>query len=149
MRPAALLLPLLALSALLAGCVTRTLTITSEPTGALVFVNEREVGRTPLICGFTFYGVYAVRLEKDGFKALWTKANAPQPWWEYPGVDLAVQATGPKHVNVDWHFTLETQEPADRRDAAEVAARAKAMREINRLPAEQADAVLHSDGTTP
>jgi hypothetical protein len=32
---------------LLAGCVERRLTITSEPSGALVTVNSKEVGRTP------------------------------------------------------------------------------------------------------
>ncbi len=147
--PFAVLAPLFALPLLSAGCVTRTLTITSEPSGALVYLNEREVGRTPLTCGFTFYGVYDVRLEKDGFQALWTKASAPQPWWEYPVVDLVAEVTGPKHVNVDWHFKLAAQVPAKMRDPAEVAARARAMREINRLPADQADAVLHGDGAKP
>jgi hypothetical protein len=134
---------------LLAGCVTRTVTITSEPAGAKVYLNEREVGVTPLTCGFLFYGVYDVRLEKDGCKALWTTAKAKQPWWEYPGVDLLAQATGPKKVNLAWHFKLDPQLPAARRDPAEVTARAREMREINRLPADKADALLHADGKQP
>lgn len=47
------------------GCVERTITITSEPSGALVHLNDEEVGRTPLTVPFTFYGVYDVRLEMD------------------------------------------------------------------------------------
>lgn len=58
---------LLAMACMLAsvGCVERTITITSEPSGALVHLNDEEVGRTPLTVPFTFYGVYDVRLEMD------------------------------------------------------------------------------------
>ena len=119
------LLPIaLASFALLCGCVTRTLSITSEPAGALVYVNDREVGRTPLVAGFTYYGVYDIRLEKDGCRPLWTKATAVQPWWEYPGIDLIAEVTGPKRSNVAWDFKLE-QAPAPGSDTKEVVARAK------------------------
>lgn len=60
-----LLLPLLALALWLTGCIERTITITSEPSGSLVHLNDEEVGRTPLTVPFTFYGVYDVRLEHE------------------------------------------------------------------------------------
>lgn len=135
--------------ALLTGCVTRTLTITSEPSGARVFVNDREVGCTPVTTGFTFYGTYDVRLEKDGCRPLWTKALAPQPWWEYPVIDLLVEATGPKSVDIPWHFKLEPQPPAADRDGAALMERAQKMRELNRLPAEEADEQGHAAGARP
>ncbi len=43
------------------GCVERTVTITSEPDNALVYLNDEEIGRTPVTVSFTFYGVYDVR----------------------------------------------------------------------------------------
>jgi hypothetical protein len=49
----------------LLGCVERTISITSEPEGALVYLNDEEVGRTPVSVPFTFYGVYDVRLEHE------------------------------------------------------------------------------------
>lgn len=60
------ILTLLLLPTLLTGCLERTITITSQPTGALVHLNDREVGRTPVVVPFTFYGTYTVRLEHDG-----------------------------------------------------------------------------------
>ncbi len=47
------------------GCVERTIHITSDPSGALVHLNDEEVGRTPVTVPFTFYGVYSVRLTQE------------------------------------------------------------------------------------
>lgn len=102
-------LPLVILFACLAasgGCAQRTITVTSEPAGALVHLNDEEVGRTPLTVPFTFYGVYDVRLQADGYKTLWTEKEAVAPLWEAPGPDLIAEALGAK-VNLEWHFDLE------------------------------------------
>lgn len=56
---------LLLLTVGLSGCIERTITITSEPSGSLVHLNDEPVGRTPLTVPFTFYGTYDVRLEHE------------------------------------------------------------------------------------
>lgn len=92
---------------LLGGCgVKRTITVTSEPSGALLHLNDREVGRTPATVSFLFYGTYDVRLELEGYKPLWTSQRAKGPWWEAPGLDLAAEVVGAES-NIAWHFTLE------------------------------------------
>ena len=48
-----------------AGCVERLITVTSQPSGSLVYLNDEEVGRTPVTVPFTFYGVYDVRVEHE------------------------------------------------------------------------------------
>lgn len=50
----------------LTGCIERLITVTSQPAGALVYLNDEEVGRTPVTVPFRFYGVYDVRLEHEG-----------------------------------------------------------------------------------
>ena len=55
---------------LMSACVRRTIEITSEPEGALVWLNDREVGRTPCSIEFTHYGRYDVRLRRDGFEPI-------------------------------------------------------------------------------
>lgn len=89
----------------LTGCVERTINITSEPEGALVYLNDEEVGRTPLSVPFKFYGTYDVRLQKTGYTPLWTSGKAEAPWWEFPGPDLFAELMGNK-VDVNWHYTL-------------------------------------------
>ncbi len=50
----------------LTGCVERLITVRSQPPGALVHLNDEEIGRTPVTVPFKFYGVYDVRLEHEG-----------------------------------------------------------------------------------
>lgn len=97
---------LLTLAALVAGCGTdRFLTIHSEPAGALVHLNDQEVGRTPLTVPFTYYGVYDIRLSRENAQPLWTSRRAHAPSWEFPPLDLASEFVG-ADVGLLWRFEL-------------------------------------------
>lgn len=120
MRRAARLLLRLALPAAalgaLSGCLERRLYITSDPPGALVRLNDVDMGRTPLEVDFEWYGTYDVRLELDGYEPIATSAEADMPVQEWPGIDLVTMALPMKFKNeVRWHFALEPQstDPAD------------------------------------
>jgi hypothetical protein len=97
---------LIILAGVLTGCVQRTISLTSRPTGALVYLNDEEVGRTPVTVSHLFHGVYSVRLELDGHKPLWTKRKTEAPWWEMPGPDLVAEMFDAR-VEQKWHFDLE------------------------------------------
>ena len=102
-----LLLLLFACASML-GCVKRTISITSDPGGALVWVNDREVGRTPLEIGFLYYGEYDVRVERSGQEPIMTTRWANAPSWDVPVVDLAVESFSKnKKTVVLWHFDME------------------------------------------
>ncbi len=116
MRPILLMIPLLLL---LPACVDRRIAVTSEPSGARVWINDTEIGRTPVQTGFKFYGVYDVRLELDGYEPIHEAKEADAPIYEYPGLDLV---TGIIPIDwksrEDWHFELtpnleQTQTPAE------------------------------------
>lgn len=79
---------LLALVCSTSGCVDRILSIKSEPVGALVALNDLEVGRTPLTRDFTWYGTYDVELRAQGFEPLRTKGKVIAPWWQWVPFDL-------------------------------------------------------------
>lgn len=99
----------LSLTLVCTGCVERYISITSQPSGALVYLNDDEVGRTPLTVPFTFYGTYDVRLEADGYKPLWTKQPAQAPWWDTVGIDLFAEVVPNAKSHVKWHFEMELQ----------------------------------------
>lgn len=109
----------------LAGCVERTISITSEPSGALVYLNDDEIGRTPVTVPFRYYGVYDIRLEAEGYQPLWTKESADAPLWEYPGPDLIGEMVPNNRVEFNWHFKLD---PAVQHEPNEVIDRAKQLR---------------------
>ena len=54
------------------GCVERFITVTSKPAGAIVWLNDEEVGVTPVTVPFTWYGEYGVVLRKEGYQTLKT-----------------------------------------------------------------------------
>ena len=92
----------------LTGCVQRTITITTEPEGVLVWLNEREVGRTPLDVDFDYYGTYDVRLELRGYEPVMTSGRANPPWWDNIGLDLIAELT-PANIEsrIDWHYVMQ------------------------------------------
>ena len=73
------------------GCVERKLTVHSEPEGALVYLNNQEIGRTPLTRDFTWYGNVDVQLRKDGYATLKTNKHVTAPWWQWPPFDLVAE----------------------------------------------------------
>ena len=72
----------------LTGCVSRTITIVSQPSGAIVWLNDREVGRTPITKEFTYYGEYDVRAELTNHKPIMTTKTFRPPVWDAPPLDL-------------------------------------------------------------
>ncbi len=117
---------LLTAAVVMGGCVKRTISITSEPTGALVWLNDREIGRTPVEVEFDYYGTYDVRLQKEGYESKMTTGEAKAPWWEFIGLDLIAELTpADLHSRVEWHYQLR---PADD-DPAAILERAGELRE--------------------
>ncbi len=125
--------------------------ITSEPSGALVRVAGREVGRTPVEMGYTFHGWYDVELEHEGYEPLVTQALAKTPWWEYPGPDLVAEAwPGTLENSQHWHFELEPEVARNPADVeADLLGRAGAMRnELQSMPAPAASAPASPESET-
>lgn len=119
------LIPIGLMTLVAVGCVERTISITSNPPGALVYLNDKEVGRTPVTTPFMWYGTYDVRLEAEGYRPLWTKAKADQPIWDLPGLDLVAEMIPDGKSEIKWHFDLE---PAGTVDREQLILRAKDLR---------------------
>jgi len=96
------------------GCVERKMVITSEPSGALVYVSQVEVGRTPVTLPFTWYGDYDITLRLDGYQALDTHANLRPPLYEAPPLDLFSELAPWTCQDTRYlHFPLSLVEPVD------------------------------------
>src|SRR5688500_13325108 len=71
-----------------AGCVQRRRTIRSNPPGALVYVDNHEIGVTPVATDFIYYGTRQIRLVKDGYETLTVLQGVPAPWYQYFPIDF-------------------------------------------------------------
>ncbi len=90
------------------GCVRRSITITTEPTGALVFLNDQEVGQSEVTTDFVWYGDYDVVIRKEGFETLKTHTQVVAPWYQHIPIDFFSEVLWPGHVHDhhDRHFVL-------------------------------------------
>ncbi len=85
------LTPILVLAVVLAvssGCVRRRMTIRSNPPGALVYIDDQEIGTTPVSTYFTYYGTRKVKLIKDGFEPVTALERIRAPWYQLPVIDF-------------------------------------------------------------
>lgn len=88
---------------LVAGCVERTLTITTRPSGALVVLNDQEVGRTPVSVDFEWYGDYDVLCRLEGYETLKTHTKVNAPWYQWPPFDFVADVLWPATIH-DRHY---------------------------------------------
>ncbi len=107
MKPALRVLSLAIVCAAFFGCVRRTVEITSTPPGALVLLNDREVGRTPLTTEILYYGTYDVQLRLEGHEPINGSAEAKAPAWDWIGPDLVAELIPVDFTSRNaWHFTM-------------------------------------------
>lgn len=127
MKTVTLSLLLLVLSFGMGGCVERYISIASEPSGAIVWLNDEEVGATPITVAFTWYGDYDVVLRKDGYQTLKTSHKAEAPVYQWIGLDFVSECLLPMTFvdEHDWQFTLN---PKVQPESAELIQRAQSLR---------------------
>ena len=128
MRRAVGLLMVVCVVSFLGGCVRRTLTIRTEPEGASVWVNDEEVGKSPVMVDFTWYGDYAITCRHEGYEALLGHHRINPPWYQVPPIDFFAEVLTPwtyeDHHAVEFEMVRE-ELPA----RAEIIERALEMRE--------------------
>lgn len=83
----------------LAGCVDRRFVVLSDPPGAVVFVDGRYIGATPVDDHFTYYGKRKFTLIKDGYQTLTVEQDIPAPWYQYFPLDFVSE------VLIPWRWT--------------------------------------------
>lgn len=109
-------LALAVLAPVVSGCVRRTLTIQTEPTGALVYLNDEEVGRSPVTTDFLWYGDYEVIIRKEAHQTLHTHAEIKAPWYQVPPIDFFAEVlyVGKIHDARFLSYALEPERLPDR-----------------------------------
>jgi len=97
----------LAASVIFAGCVERRLTINTQPQGALVVLNDEEIGVSPVTVPFNWYGDYNVRISKEGFQTLKTHRPLKGPWYDKFPFDFFALLNPKRTVDsYEWTFDL-------------------------------------------
>lgn len=121
-----------------AGCVQRRMTIRSNPPGALVYVDDYQIGTTPVSTDFVYYGTRKIRLVKDGYETLTVRQPFPIPWYEIFPLDFVSENLWPSEIRDERVVDLAMM-PAAAIPPEEVVVRAEQSRlSAGSLPAPQA-----------
>lgn len=70
------------------GCMHRRMTLRTNPPGALVVMDGKEVGYTPFTADFTYYGTRELQFMSPGFETLTVMQPFKTPWYQVPPFDF-------------------------------------------------------------
>ena len=122
-----LLIALLAVS----GCVERKLTIVTNPAGAQVFLNDEEIGVSPVTTSFNWYGDYNITIRKQGCETLQTHRKLEAPWYDLFPFDFVIGVLYPGRIidSYEWSFDLKPQREIGRQELIKAAEYIKSQAE--------------------
>lgn len=113
------------------GCVQRRMTIRSNPPGAMVYVDNYEIGVTPVATDFIYYGTREFRLVRDGYETQTKMVYVPPPWYQYTPIDFVAENMIPYEIrderNLDFQLVQQRITPTE-----ELLGRADTLRQSNR-----------------
>src|SRR5204863_8711801 len=73
------------------GCVRRRLTVRTMPENALIVVDDRPIGRSPVSTSFNYYGTRKIQAVKDGYETVTIAEKISPPWYQWPGIDFVAE----------------------------------------------------------
>ena len=89
------------------GCVQRRMTIRTNPPGALVYIDNYEIGTTPVSTDFIYYGKRQIRLSKPGYETLTIEQPIPAPWFEWFPLDFISENLVPGEIRDERELTYQ------------------------------------------
>jgi hypothetical protein len=118
------------------ACVERTARIQTKPSGAVVIVNDEEVGVSPVKFNFLWYGDYDIIVRKPGYETLKTHYRIDAPWYEWPPIDIISETMILAMVHDDHTLPTFELQPAQTPTAEDLVKRATELRERSLFEAE-------------
>jgi hypothetical protein len=91
------------------GCVNRRMTIHTDPPGAHVLLEGREIGFTPVSVDFTYDATREFTFEKDGFSTLTVLQSVQSPWYLRPPFDFFTENFLPFQMTARHEFMYKLQ----------------------------------------
>jgi hypothetical protein len=94
-----------------AGCMKRSLVVRTDPPGATVFVNGRDLGPSPVTVPYVHEGRFDVRVEKPGYESVALEITTPTRADAVPGPDFFAEHLSRRHRQVVHDVRLPPLKP--------------------------------------
>ncbi|MDG2384960.1 MAG: PEGA domain-containing protein [Pirellulaceae bacterium] len=103
------LLSLLIIGLVSTGCVRRRMTVRTDPPGATVYVDDQEIGTTPVSSSFVYYGTRKIQVVKDGFETETVMNRMRAPWYQIPPLDFFSENLFPREIRDERIIQIEME----------------------------------------
>jgi hypothetical protein len=77
------------------GCVRKRMTVRTNPSGAMVYIDKQPIGLTPVSTSFTYYGTRNIEIVRDGYRTERFLRKISPPWYEIPPLDFFSESLWP------------------------------------------------------
>jgi len=104
------------------------MTVHTNPSGATVFLDNRELGRTPFTANFDHYGTREFRIVKQGYETRTESVPIRAPWYQWIGFDFVSEILLPGKLT-DHKFYVFDLQPERIVPSSEIVARAEQFRQ--------------------
>ena len=125
----------------LCGCVRRRMTVRSNPPGATVYLDGKEIGRTPFSTNFDHHGKREFRIVKQGYETKTELKPVSAPWYQWVGLDFVSEVLLPGKLTDHKYYEFDLQ-PEKIVPGSEIVASAEELRQTA-----HADGILHVGGS--
>lgn len=100
------------------GCMSRRITVRTQPPGALVEMNGRRLGPSPVSTNFTYYGDNEFKISAPGYETAVVRQPTPAPWYQIPPLDFISDNFLPFRVrdHREFNYTLTPRDPLQEMD---------------------------------
>ena len=95
--------------ATLSGCVSRRMTFVSNPPGAMVLLEGREIGYSPASADFIWYGTRRVTMIKDGYETKTDLVTVSTPWYQWPVIEFFADNFSPHRITDRRIYSFDLQ----------------------------------------
>lgn len=85
------------------------MTFISNPPGAMVLLEGKEIGYSPASADFIWYGTRQVTLIKDGFETKTDLVTVAAPWYQWPVIEFFSDNLLPTRITDRRVFNFELQ----------------------------------------
>jgi len=80
------------------GCVQRRLIVKTQPEGAVVSVDRKPVGYSPVSVPFTYYGTRDIQIEKDGYRPINVQQRLDPNWYNRFPISFFTENFSPREI---------------------------------------------------
>jgi hypothetical protein len=124
------------------------MSVRSDPPGAVVYIDDQEIGKTPVSTSFIYYGTRKIRLVRDGFETLTVMQKVSPPWYQIPPLDFITENLYPGELRDERQieFQLQPQRIVPRTELLE---RANTLRSSSRVGLSPAGTPASADSEFP